>query len=142
MNQFLNLDTEKLLNKIERIEVSSLDTFIDEYKLNNLIPYLWLDELIQLKQFTKSRIAQNFRGTNYIYEICNGSKQPSRNKLLEVLLYIKASLKEIQFTLKIFEYAPLYPKNQRDLYIIYAIENNYSILEVNNLLADKEFSSL
>lgn len=142
MKELLALDTEKLLHQIADVDLDALDTFVDTLNLDTFSPSLWLDDLIKSKQISKSQIASHFGGTNYIYEICNGSKAPSRNKLLEILIYIKASLQEIQFSLRVFEHAPLYPKNQRDLYILYAIKNNYDLLTLNTLLNEKELTPL
>lgn len=135
-------ETEKLLHAIKDSKLDDIQTLISTYDLTRVNGAELLSELIESAGYKKSKIAQHLGGTNYIYEICNGTKKPSRDKLLEILFFIHASLREIQVTLQLFSYSPLYPKVPRDIYILYAINNKLSMLELNDILIEKNMEPL
>lgn len=70
---------------------------------------------------------------HYGYQILNGSKKPSRDKIICLCIGAGFSLKETQRALNFAELGQLYPKRMRDAAIILAINNN--IWKVNDILS-------
>lgn len=93
---------------------------------------------IQLKEAVKNSGLER----TYAYHIFSGKKIPSRDKLLAIAFGMKLSLDETQTLMKQTCNRPLYPKDERDAAIIYALMNGYDIYEINDLLYSKEFKTL
>lgn len=72
----------------------------------------------------------------YGYQIFSGAKNPSRDKLIAIALGFQLSLYEAQKLLKISKNAPLYVRDERDVYIIFAIKNRQSVFDLNMTLLD------
>ncbi len=74
----------------------------------------------------------------YGYQIFNGTRKPSRNKLIQISIGMNLSLDDCNYLLKCGQKQPLYAKSQRDAIIIYALTHNLNIIAVNELLYDNE----
>jgi len=70
----------------------------------------------------------------YAYQLLNGRKNPSRDKLIQLCIGTKMSFDETQIALKHTGFLPLYPKIRRDCIIIYAIKSKKSIWDIDELL--------
>ncbi len=70
----------------------------------------------------------------YAYQIFQGIKQPSRDKLLCLCIGIKMDVEEVQSMLRICDYPPLYAKKERDSVILFALMKKLSITDTNELL--------
>lgn len=79
---------------------------------------------------------------NYGYQILDGSKKPTRDKILQLCFGANLDLKQTQRALSLGNVGELYPKNSRDTIIIYCINNKLSLLELNEKLYEKDFSTL
>lgn len=71
---------------------------------------------------------------SYAYQILRGTRKPTRILLLRIGFYLQLSLSEFQRMLSICQRAILYPRNRFDAAIIYALEHNMSIDDLNDLL--------
>lgn len=81
---------------------------------------------------------------HYAYEIFRGTKDKnlSRNKIIMLCIAMEADLEQTRKLLLKKQYAPLYPKNERDSIIIFGLQRKLSIIDINNLLYDKGFEIL
>lgn len=70
----------------------------------------------------------------YGHQIFNGTRLPSRDKLLLLSFGFELSLDETQELLKTAGKSILYPKVKRDAAIIYAISHKMNIMDVQYLL--------
>ncbi|MCL2588428.1 MAG: helix-turn-helix domain-containing protein [Oscillospiraceae bacterium] len=94
-----------------------------------------LAQIIAEKQLKKSEIIDKSGiERTYAYQIMNGTKMPSRDKLLALLFGMQLSFEEAQTLLKVSGYAQLYAKNKRDNVIIFSLDKHHSILDVNETL--------
>ena len=73
---------------------------------------------------------------SYAYQILRGTRKPTRILLLRIGFYLQLSLSEFQRMLSICQRAILYPRNRFDAAIIYALEHNMSIDDLNDLLEE------
>ena len=71
---------------------------------------------------------------NYLYQIFNGKKNPSRDKLIQIALGFPLTLEETQKLLRLGGYAELYVRDSRDAFLMFGLEKRYSLQELNELL--------
>ena len=102
-----------------------------------------LENLILAKGLKKSDVikASNLDRT-YAYQIFNGTKKPSRDKLLSLCFGMNLNFNEIQELSNRSGYAPLYPKNKRDSIIIFAINKRMNVIDTDILLSENNQSTL
>lgn len=78
----------------------------------------------------------------YGYQIFNGTRNPSRDKLLQIVFGFGLSLDETQYLLKKAGKNGLYPKIKRDAACIFGLSHQMKLLEVQELLASVELPIL
>lgn len=124
----------------------STDELLHILKNNNLCDYLntnknefvseplcnILNNLLKAKNLSKAKVIEKANIFNvYGYQIFSGAKNPSRDKLISLCFGMNLSLSETQTLLKHAGYAILYPRSKRDSVIIYALENNIDLINLN-----------
>lgn len=70
----------------------------------------------------------------YAYQILQGEKNPSRDKILALALAAGMDLKNINQCLKLAGMNELYEKVRKDAIILFSLNKKLSILEINELL--------
>ena len=78
----------------------------------------------------------------YVYQIFSGKKKPSRDKLIALAFGLYLSDEEAQKMLKLSGNRPLYINDKRDVLILFALQKEMTILEVNELLFSHNFELL
>ncbi len=78
----------------------------------------------------------------FAYQIVRGARHPSRDKIMLIALALKMDLTETQRALEMSNAGILYPKDERDSLLIYAVEHSMSIRDANALLASYGFNEL
>ena len=73
-------------------------------------------------------------GYTYFYNIVRGKSVPARDTVVKLFLAMQLSLAECQEALKLFNWAPLYPKKKRDSILIYALSHGLSLYETADML--------
>ena len=124
-------------------------------KKNDLKSYISsnLDESLSLDEYLENKLAdkgisksQAIKNSNldrtYGYEIFKGQKIIGREKLIAICIGIGLNLTETQRVLTIGKQKILYAKDARDSIIIFYINNNYSIMETNELLFEENFEPI
>lgn len=78
----------------------------------------------------------NHSGLNstYAYQIINGTRNPRRDKLMQIILSMHITREEADRLLKLANVSVLYEKVARDCFLIYAIEHGMSVTETDDLL--------
>lgn len=76
----------------------------------------------------------------YAYQIFNGTKLPSRNKVIALGFGFCLSLADMQEMLKCTGYPALYAKSERDSVIIFALHHGCSLIDLNDLLFQMGFA--
>lgn len=122
-------------------ELSHAGDSIDKYIKNNPSSFIevnlcnfWHD-LIKKSKMTKSDIINKSDfGYVYFYDVINGRKLPSKDKIIRLILAAKLGLDDCQNALKFCGRAQLYPRIKRDSILIYGISHNLSIYEVSDML--------
>ncbi len=136
--------TSELMKELEKKEIS-----LEEYFKNN--PYTI--ENSDLKEHWHNLIEKSglssFDIINrsefayaYYYEVVGGKKIPSRDKIIRLILAMHLSLDDCQKTLRICGLSELYPRFRRDSIIIYAINHELTVFELNELLSFQKENEL
>lgn len=124
-------------------------TDIEGYLKNNrenLIHYnltRHLNRLLSQKGISKAEVVRgSLLSKAYVYQIFSGERTPSRDKLIAIAFGLRLSEKETQDLLKISGKQELYAREERDAIILFSIQRNQSIFEVNDLLFEHAFNTL
>lgn len=124
-------------------ELSGQDTDLDRYFEENPTSFINVD----IKEFWKKAIDTSSKTKSdiinkadmsycYFYDVINGRKIPSKDKIIRIALAMNLSLDDCQEALRISGKSALYPRIKRDSILIYAINKGYSIYQTNDLLAE------
>lgn len=144
-NLLKNKTTEKLTNEI----VSASD--IGQFAKDNETEFISFDlaEYLKtlLKQYNSDKSAvfakAQMAGNNYGYEIFSGSKKNiSRDKLIQLCFGFPLTIKEAEMVLRLGGVRPLYPRDERDAYIMFALNNKYSLEATNELLFNNSLKTI
>lgn len=79
---------------------------------------------------------------SYFYQIANGRRVPSRDKMIQLAIGMKLDIDETQKLLKIGNKTSLYPKVKRDAAIIFCIKNNFDLIKTQEFLDELKMISL
>ncbi len=128
-------DTITLQSELRHSE--SVEQFVRENQaeLGVLSVSEYLNSLLKKYNLEKSDVTKRggFNG-NYLYQIFNGKKNPSRDKLIQIALGFPLTVEETQELLKCGGYSELYVRDSRDAFLMFALEKKYVLRELNELL--------
>lgn len=124
-------------------ELSGQDTDLDRYFEENPTSFINVD----IKEFWKNAVDTSSKTKSdiinkadmsycYFYDVINGRKIPSKDKIIRIALAMNLSLDDCQEALRISGKSALYPRIKRDSILIYAINKGYSIYQTNDLLLE------
>lgn len=139
----MSYSTDELLKILEKsTEYPRSEILTDQNLVTRPIGEL-LSDLLQTKEMSKAQcIKAAGLDRTYCYQIFDGTKLPSRDKVLALLIAASCNLKEIQTILKHGGYPMLYPRHKRDTAIIYGISHRLNVMEINELLYEIGFETL
>lgn len=138
--------TSNLLNILNSISTpSKLNTYInetiDDYKNIGFCNYF--KDICIKKNIKKSDLINKSNlDRTYGYQILNGTKKPSRDKILQLCIASKLTLEETQKALTLGNAGNLYAKNSRDSIIIFALNNDLNVLKINDILFEFNLPTL
>ena len=129
-------NTEELENELAATD--DLQNFFEENKKNlrefTLSEYL--NYLLDTKNLSKAEVIKKSQLGDYAYHIFSGRKNTSRTKILSLALAMELSFEECQHLLYYAGAKQLYARDSWDAVIIYALKNNLTVLQTNELLLD------
>lgn len=102
-------------------EVSVSEYLTNLCRQRNLVP----EQIIKKSQIDRT----------YGHQLFNGTRVPSRDKLLQLSLGMELDLQETQQLLKTAGKSILYARIKRDAAVIYGITHHKDVMEVQGLLA-------
>lgn len=118
--------TEELLQEL----LSSPDPvqFANSHGIENRTLGDYLQQLLDEKGLVRSKVVRE-AGLNetFGYQIFKGTRNPSRNKVLQLALAMGLNLREANRLLKLAGVNELYCKNRRDAIIIFCLDKGYSL---------------
>ena len=130
-----NVNTDSLLRKIVRTK--NLNSFLQRNE-----QYLQAADFCELLQaFCETRqliperailLAQIDR--TYGHQLFNGTRRPSRDKVLQLAVGMGLSVEEAQRLLQAAGKNALYPRLKRDAALIFCLKEGYDMMETQDLL--------
>ncbi len=133
----MNKSTEELTNELKNSD--NINEYVNDNKseLTNMALSQYLEKLLISKDLTRAKvIAKSNLSRTYAYQIFDGKKNPTRDKLAALCFGFQLFADETQRVLKIAKLPILYPRLKRDSLILFALQKRYTIIECNNLLDD------
>lgn len=134
-----DLDTQDLMEalksnqELQAVLQQNLEEFIEPS-----LPEA-LSILLAAKGLTRAQAIRNAKlNTIYGQQIFSGSRTPSRDKLLAIAFGMGLTFQETDTLLKQQRYPRLYPRNERDAVLIYALLHNLSLADTNILLSQNQ----
>lgn len=95
----------------------------------------YLSELLAGKGLKRSDVVvRTGLDKAYVYQIFAGKKNPSRDKLITIALGMKFSEEETRRMLHLSRHRELWPKDERDALLLFAIQRGMSLEEVHSEL--------
>lgn len=79
---------------------------------------------------------------SYGHQLFNGTRQPSRDKVLQLAFGLSLTVDETQRLLRAAQRSPLYPRLKRDAVVLFALSKAMSIIEVQGLLTGQGLTPL
>lgn len=132
--------TEQLMNELKN--ATDIDEFVaqnqDEMVDMSLSEYL--REMLMKYNVEKSAVFRraNMAENNYGYELFrDDTKKASRDKLIQICMGFPLTIEEAQTVLRYGEVRPLYPRNPRDAYVLFALKSGYDMFQLNELLFER-----
>jgi len=129
--------TEELVNEL--VSAPDIREFLAENEDNIETMSLseYLKQLLEQYKLDKSQIFHRAKmnENNYGYELFrDDNKKPSRDKLIRLCFGFPLTIEEATRVLRCGRVRPLYPRDRRDAYVMYALKNRYTIDKLNDLL--------
>lgn len=127
--------TSALLRKL--IKTSDIEKFIERYADQLEIPPFHTEITNRCKetgQVPEQVIRQAGIERTYGHQLFNGTRKPSRDKVIQLAFGFQMDLIESQKLLQIAQKSPLYPRIKRDAAIIFCVNQQKDILETQNIL--------
>ena len=127
--------TDELKNEL--LKESNVEHFIkrNENEICTVTVPEMLGELLKkYGEKQKNIIKRSFIPAGYAYQVFEGRKNASRNKLIRLAMAFPLTVDETNRLIRSGGYNELYVRNKRDVLIIYSIENKNGVGETNELL--------
>lgn len=126
--------TQDLTNALKHGE--SFVVYRENYKRDLITksPHQYLNERLARSGLTMKEVHKRSGLDSYFYRIFNGDRNPTRDKLLRVIISMELNADEVQDILRIYGHAPLYPRVYRDAAIMFCINKKMNVMEMNLFL--------
>lgn len=128
--------TDSLLKRI--FKTKNLDSFFQRNE-QNLHPHDFcalLAALCDQRELIPERVI--FRAQidrTYGHQLFNGTRRPSRDKVLQLAVGMGLTVEEAQQLLQAAGKSPLYPRLKRDAALIFCLKNGYDMMTTQELLS-------
>lgn len=113
-----------------------------EYMLNQSLKEHLNDLLVQKGLLVADVVRGSDLDRKYVYQIFDGKKRPSRDKLIAIAFGLGLNEDETQKMLKLSRNKELYVRDERDAIILFAIQRNKTLRQTNDLLDDHGMTAL
>lgn len=90
----------------------------------------------ELEQVPEQVIKQSAIERTYGHQLFNGTRKPSRDKVIQLIFGLGLDVENAQKLLMIADKSRLYPRIKRDAAILYCIKHHIGIVDTQNMLYD------
>ncbi len=132
----MNIETKELLNKL--VKENDINTFFskNEGEFLTMDFKSFINDLLAQKELRLADVVRDSGQGEYVYKVFNGTRKPSRNIIIGISIGMKLTINETQFLLRLAKQATMDPRDKRDSVLIFAIKEEYDIIQTNNLLIE------
>lgn len=125
--------TEELLDEL--LSTSDLEGYLERSEAGHRTLSEYLNQLLAEKGLERSRVVRmaNLNDT-FGYQIFQGTRNPSRDKVLQIAFAMALTLRETNRALVAAGASELYCKDRRDAIIIFCLDRGCSLQKVNEEL--------
>lgn len=103
----------------------------------------YLEACLEKKDLKKSEVIEKTNlQKNYAYQICNGTKKGSKEKIIQLALAMHLDLHDTNNLLSLSNNGLLYAKVKKDAILICALQHHYDLYQTNELLLAHGFEIL
>lgn len=131
-------DTATLMERL--LKTASLNRYLTRHDedINNFPAFSeYIGSLCKEKDMTaESVIKKSQIERTYGYRFFNGTRTPSRDKVLQLAVGLGLELHEAQKLLAVARKSPLHPKVKRDAAIVFALKKGFDMAEAQSLLQE------
>lgn len=131
--------TSQLLKEL--FKADSLDQYLQNHK-NDKEPaplYVYLQELCREQgKLPADIIRKADLETSYGYQVFKGTRNPSRDTVLQLAFGFQATLNQAQTLLRYASMSPLYPRVKRDAVVIYCLQHKITLWDAQSILQELE----
>lgn len=138
-----NVRTSTLLRRL--FKASNLNSFIEEneYCLQTTPFHEYISRLCQkMGCIPEQIIKQTTIERTYGHQIFNGTRSPSRDKVIQLAFGFGLDVDGAQELLKVAHKTPLHPKIKRDAAVLYCISHHMSEMTTQNILLELKLTLL
>ena len=129
------VNTNTLMKRL--FKAADLDTYLEGNESNLQSPdfYALLKQYCEKRKTLPAQVIEHSQiERTYGHQLFNGTRRPSRDKVLQLALGLGLSVEETQRLLRAAGKSPLYPRLKRDAVILYALQKKLPILTVQENL--------
>ncbi len=130
-----NIRTSAMLRNLA--ETPDFDSFVDNYENAMEEPTfsVHLSRLCEKNCLVPERIIRAAQiDRTYGHQLFNGTRKPSRDKVIQLAFGFAMTVDECQHLLRVAGKNPLYPKIKRDAAVLFCLSKGMIVLEKQNLL--------
>ena len=127
------------------LKAANIEDFLAENQENMLTMNLseYLMTLLRQKKLKRADVIRDSHLEHaYVYQIFNGTKKPTRDKLIAIAFGLHLNVEETQRMLRLGGCSELYARVGRDAVILFAVSRGMSIGETDELLDTNGFPTL
>lgn len=127
--------TEELANELKKSE--NVNEFLEKNSKQFLpvsVPDFLNSMMIKYDIEKSVLIARSGIVPSYAYQILDGRKNASRDKLCQMAIGFPLTVDETNTLMRCGGYSGLYVRSRRDVLIMYALQKHYSIIQTNEML--------
>jgi hypothetical protein len=135
--------TSTLLQRL--FKTANLKDFLDTNEANLQAPvfHQYIEKLCEETGEKKENVIKcSSIERTYGHQLFNGTRKPSRDKVIQLAIGFELDVAGAQKLLQIAQKSLLYPRIKRDAAIIYCITHQYGIIETQSMLSDLKLHML
>ena len=137
------VSTNTLMRRL--VKADSLDAFLQKNE-DQLKPVDFCDMLQDLcreRALVPERVILKAQiDRTYGHQLFNGTRRPSRAKVLQLAFGMELGIEETQCLLRAADRSPLYPRLKRDAVVLFCLSNHYSMEDTQEQLASHGLTQL
>ena len=130
-----SIHTSTLLRRLEK--TSDFNSFMNNYVnvMQDKSFSICLSELCQKNNLVPEHIIKTAQiDRTYGHQLFNGTRKPSRDKIIQLAFGFGMTVDETQDLLRIAGKNPLYPKIKRDAAILFCLSKGMDVIETQDML--------